>query len=83
MPLNACVAVPLPLPGQGDQPTPVAWHALAVPTKAGPCASMAFGMQEASLVRVVNTGRVIPPDQADRLFLPFTRPHEHAGSDNP
>ena len=28
---------------------------------------------EASLVRVVNTGRVIPPDQVDRLFLPFTR----------
>lgn len=26
-----------------------------------------------SLVRVVNTGRVIPPDQVDRLFLPFTR----------
>jgi signal transduction histidine kinase len=27
----------------------------------------------ASLVRVVNTGQVIPPDQVDRLFLPFTR----------
>ena len=27
----------------------------------------------ASLVRVVNTGRVVPPDQVDRLFLPFTR----------
>jgi signal transduction histidine kinase len=27
----------------------------------------------ASLVRVVNTGPVIPPDQVDRLFLPFTR----------
>ncbi len=26
-----------------------------------------------SLVRVINTGRVIPPDQVDRLFLPFTR----------
>ncbi len=26
-----------------------------------------------SLVRVVNTGPVIPPDQVDRLFLPFTR----------
>jgi signal transduction histidine kinase len=26
-----------------------------------------------SLVRVVNTGRVVPPDQVDRLFLPFTR----------
>jgi signal transduction histidine kinase len=27
----------------------------------------------AALVRVVNTGRVVPPDQVDRLFLPFTR----------
>jgi signal transduction histidine kinase len=27
----------------------------------------------ASLVRVVNTGLVVPPDQVDRLFLPFTR----------
>jgi signal transduction histidine kinase len=27
----------------------------------------------ASLVRVVNTGRVVPRDQVDRLFLPFTR----------
>jgi signal transduction histidine kinase len=27
----------------------------------------------ASLVRVVNTGGVVPPDQVDRLFLPFTR----------
>jgi signal transduction histidine kinase len=27
----------------------------------------------ASLVRVVNTGPVIPPDQVARLFLPFTR----------
>lgn len=27
----------------------------------------------ASLVRVVNTGRVVPPDQVDRLFLPFNR----------
>jgi signal transduction histidine kinase len=27
----------------------------------------------ASLVRVVNTGRVVPADQVDRLFLPFTR----------
>jgi two-component system sensor histidine kinase VanS len=26
-----------------------------------------------SVVRVVNTGRVVPPDQVDRLFLPFTR----------
>ena len=27
----------------------------------------------ASLVRVVNTGQVVLPDQVDRLFLPFTR----------
>jgi signal transduction histidine kinase len=27
----------------------------------------------ASLVRVVNTGQVVPPDQVNRLFLPFTR----------
>jgi signal transduction histidine kinase len=27
----------------------------------------------AAVVRVVNSGRVIPPDQVDRLFLPFTR----------
>jgi signal transduction histidine kinase len=27
----------------------------------------------ASLVRVVNTGRVVPLDQVERLFLPFTR----------
>jgi signal transduction histidine kinase len=27
----------------------------------------------ASLVRVVNTGRVVPPGQVERLFLPFTR----------
>jgi signal transduction histidine kinase len=27
----------------------------------------------ASLVRVVNTGRVVPPDQVERLFLPFAR----------
>jgi signal transduction histidine kinase len=27
----------------------------------------------ASLVRVVNTGRVVPPDKVDRLFLPFAR----------
>jgi signal transduction histidine kinase len=26
-----------------------------------------------SLVRVVNTGQVVPPAQVDRLFLPFTR----------
>ena len=28
---------------------------------------------DASLVRVVNTGQVVPPDQVERLFLPFTR----------
>jgi signal transduction histidine kinase len=27
----------------------------------------------ASLVRVVNTGPVVPPEQVERLFLPFTR----------
>ena len=27
----------------------------------------------ASLVRVANTGLVVPPDQVDRLFLPFSR----------
>jgi signal transduction histidine kinase len=27
----------------------------------------------ASLVRVVNTGQVVPPDMVERLFLPFTR----------
>jgi signal transduction histidine kinase len=27
----------------------------------------------ASVVRVVNTGQVVPPGQVDRLFLPFTR----------
>jgi K+-sensing histidine kinase KdpD len=27
----------------------------------------------ASLVQVVNTGQVVPSDQVDRLFLPFTR----------
>ena len=26
-----------------------------------------------SLLRVVNTGQVVPPDHVDRLFLPFTR----------
>jgi signal transduction histidine kinase len=26
-----------------------------------------------SVLHVVNTGRVVPPDQVDRLFLPFTR----------
>jgi len=28
---------------------------------------------DAAVLRVVNTGPVIPPDQVDRLFLPFTR----------
>jgi hypothetical protein len=28
---------------------------------------------DTSLVRVTNTGPVVPPDQVDRLFLPFTR----------
>jgi signal transduction histidine kinase len=28
---------------------------------------------DASLVRVVNTGQVVPPGQVDRLFLPFSR----------
>src|SRR5207237_4077649 len=27
----------------------------------------------ASLLRIVNTGPVVPPDEVDRLFLPFTR----------
>src|SRR6266700_2488305 len=27
----------------------------------------------ASLVRVVNTGRVVPPNQVERQFLPFTQ----------
>jgi K+-sensing histidine kinase KdpD len=27
----------------------------------------------ASVVRVVNTGQVVPPDQVDRLFRPFAR----------
>jgi signal transduction histidine kinase len=35
----------------------------------------------ASLVRVVNTGRVIPPDQVERLFLPFTRLDDRVGHD--
>ena len=29
--------------------------------------------KDVSVVRVVNTGQVVPPDQVDRLFLPFTR----------
>ena len=35
----------------------------------------------ASLVRIVNTGRVIPPDQVDRLFLPFTRLDDRTRND--
>jgi signal transduction histidine kinase len=35
----------------------------------------------ASLVRIVNTGRVIPPDQVERLFLPFTRLDDRVGHD--
>jgi signal transduction histidine kinase len=32
----------------------------------------------AALVRVVNTGQVVPPDMVDRLFLPFTRLDDRA-----
>lgn len=32
-----------------------------------------------SLVRVINTGRVVPPDQIERLFLPFTRLDDRTG----
>jgi signal transduction histidine kinase len=35
----------------------------------------------ASLVRVINTGRVVPPDQVERLFLPFTRQDDRIGHD--
>ena len=35
----------------------------------------------ASLVRVVNTGRVVPPDLVDRLFLPFTRLDDRTRND--
>ena len=35
----------------------------------------------ASLVRVVNTGPVVPPDQVERLFLPFTRLDDRIGHD--
>jgi signal transduction histidine kinase len=35
----------------------------------------------ASLVRIVNTGQVIPPDQVERLFLPFTRLDDRVGHD--
>jgi signal transduction histidine kinase len=36
---------------------------------------------DASLVRVVNTGHVVPPDQVDRLFLPFARLDDRTGHD--
>ena len=35
----------------------------------------------ASLVRVVNTGQVVPPGQVGRLFLPFTRLDDRVGHD--
>jgi signal transduction histidine kinase len=35
----------------------------------------------ASLVRVVNTGHVVPADQVDRLFLPFTRLEQRTSHD--
>lgn len=35
----------------------------------------------ASVVRVVNTGRVVPPDQVDRLFLPFARLDDRTSHD--
>ncbi len=35
----------------------------------------------ASLVRVVNTGQVVPPDQVDRLFQPFARLDERTRHD--
>jgi len=34
-----------------------------------------------SPLRVVNTGSVIPSNQVERLFLPFTRLHDRAGHD--
>jgi signal transduction histidine kinase len=36
---------------------------------------------DASLVRVVNTGPVVPPDQVGRLFLPFTRLNDRTRHD--
>ena len=36
---------------------------------------------DASVVRVVNTGGVVPPDQVDRLFLPFARLDDRTGHD--
>ena len=35
----------------------------------------------ASVVRVVNTGRVVPTDQVDRLFLPFARLDDRTSHD--
>jgi signal transduction histidine kinase len=35
----------------------------------------------ASLLRVVNSGRVVAPDQVERLFLPFTRLDDRVGHD--
>jgi signal transduction histidine kinase len=35
----------------------------------------------ASVVRVVNTGRVVPPDQVERLFLPFARLDDRTSHD--
>jgi signal transduction histidine kinase len=35
----------------------------------------------ASLVRVINSGQVVPPDQVDRLFMPFTRLDDRIGHD--
>jgi signal transduction histidine kinase len=35
----------------------------------------------ASLMRVVNTGRFVPPEQVDRLFLPFTRLDDRTSHD--
>jgi signal transduction histidine kinase len=35
----------------------------------------------ASLVRVINSGQVVPPDQVDRLFIPFTRLDDRIGHD--
>jgi signal transduction histidine kinase len=34
-----------------------------------------------ALVRIVNTGPVVPPDQVDRLFLPFTRADDRTRHD--
>jgi signal transduction histidine kinase len=37
------------------------------------CISTAAADDGTSTLRIVNTGLVVPPDQVDRLFLPFTR----------